>query len=258
MSSNARFLLATEKTKKTGARGRTTRGRKTSGRGRTGRRRASAPPPPRDDPRRPPSLPSHRTVHAGFLAIRAYPSTAPAQTVSCRPSTGRTRGSASSAPTSHISVVPGFAKHASTPRSASAFIMDSAPVGAFGLSARVSTGRFAAEGAKRGMAGERAEGREGGTDGRREATSRAPSSAMRPGTRVRFSARERRRSGGRGSSRDARSARRLSSSKTTGRTETGGGGGPSSRAALAHSRPRRAARCTSSRARSCGSSSCSR
>jgi hypothetical protein len=50
--------------------------------------------------------------------------------------------------------------------------MDSAPVGAFGLSARVSTGRFAAEGAKRGMAGERAEGREGRTDGGRRRRAR--------------------------------------------------------------------------------------
>ena len=50
--------------------------------------------------------------------------------------------------------------------------MDSAPVGAFGLSTRFSTGCFAAEGAKRGMAGERAEGREGRTEGGRRRRAR--------------------------------------------------------------------------------------
>ena len=48
-----------------------------------------------------------RTVHAGFRATLAYPSAAPAHTVSCRPSNGRMPGVASSA-------------HTSTPRSWSA------------------------------------------------------------------------------------------------------------------------------------------
>lgn len=55
------------------------------------------------------------TVHAGFRATRAYPSAAPAHTVSCKPNTGRIPGIASRAATSHISVVPGLAKQTSTP-----------------------------------------------------------------------------------------------------------------------------------------------
>ena len=61
-----------------------------------------------------------RTVHAGLRATRAYPSAAPAHTVSWSPRMGRMAGILSSAPTSHISVVPGLAKATSTPPSASA------------------------------------------------------------------------------------------------------------------------------------------
>src|SRR5438477_4910914 len=60
--------------------------------------------------------------------MRAYPSAAPLHTPSNRPSTARIRGSRSSAFTSAISVVPGFAKQTSTPAAAAVRKTASAPV----------------------------------------------------------------------------------------------------------------------------------
>ena len=73
--------------------------------------------------------PRCRRVHAGLRAIRAYPSAAPLTTVSWSARTGRIASGPreSSAPTSHISVVPGFAKHTSTPPSCRARTRASAP-----------------------------------------------------------------------------------------------------------------------------------
>mmetsp|Transcript_9884 Transcript_9884/g.43075 ORF Transcript_9884/g.43075 Transcript_9884/m.43075 type:complete len:258 (+) Transcript_9884:1259-2032(+) len=73
--------------------------------------------------------PRCRRVHAGLRAILAYPSAAPLTTVSCSASTVRIASGPreSSAPTSHISVVPGLAKHTSTPPSCRARTRASAP-----------------------------------------------------------------------------------------------------------------------------------
>src|SRR5208282_326258 len=66
-------------------------------------------------------------VHAGFSAMRAYPSAAPVTTPSKRPSTQRISGIRSSAATMWISEVPGFVKQTSTPPASSVRIRLSAP-----------------------------------------------------------------------------------------------------------------------------------
>src|SRR5579885_224537 len=71
--------------------------------------------------------PRWSSVRAGLPLIRAYPSAAPVQTPSNSPSTARMPSQASSAATSGISVVPGFAKQTSTPAAAAVRIRLSAP-----------------------------------------------------------------------------------------------------------------------------------
>src|SRR3984957_15940709 len=67
------------------------------------------------------------SVHAGFPAIRAYPSAAPVTTPSNKPSTQRISGARSGAATMCISDVPGLVKQAFTPPASSVRIRLSAP-----------------------------------------------------------------------------------------------------------------------------------
>src|SRR5262249_50951308 len=71
--------------------------------------------------------PRWSSVSAGRPVMRAYPSAAPVHTPSNKPSTARMPGTTSSAPTSCISVVPGLAKHTSTPEATAVRIRPSAP-----------------------------------------------------------------------------------------------------------------------------------
>ncbi len=71
--------------------------------------------------------PKWSSVIAGVEVTRPYPSAAPVQTPSKRPSTGFTPLTLSIAATSGISVVPGFEKHMSMPQATAVFRRSSAP-----------------------------------------------------------------------------------------------------------------------------------